>query len=356
MSDATSDPTGDATRGSKPVTIVITPRDRYSKVAQCVEDLFAFTDESLFDLVILDLGYPSKDLQPALNFLAGKSNYRVFSYGLMIPMEAMSRVRSELQTELVVFIDNDTRVLEGWLPPLIDAARETGAAVISPVTLEAAGVDEGEELRTHLFTNALHVLEVDRKPYLIEHKPFRRALPDELPTHICDTESFELHCVMFRVEELNDLELPMMTIREHLDIGMQLRLKGKRLIVQPASRVLFDNLGTRARLSDLRYFNLRWNGRVTKSSSDLFEKRWGYRFYSEQAIYNWAVRRRTFMLLRWLGAPIGLANLVDRVVGAVRRRIHPVWDPVEDPEGKATSLYERVEGGRVDQLDHAVSL
>ena len=339
-----------------PVTVVITPRDRYSAAEQCVADLYDYTDEALFELIILDLGYPREDLDAALARLEGKRNYRVINYGMIIPMEAMTRVRSEIETEFVVFIDNDTRVLPGWLPPLIEAARETGAAVINPVTLEAAGVDEGESLRTHLFTTQVRVLDIDARPYLVEYKSFRRAAPDELPDEVTDTEAFELHCVMFRVDALLGLELPHMTIREHLDMGMQLRAKGERLVVQPRSHVLFDNLGTRAKLSDLRYFNLRWNGAITSESSRLFERRWGYRFYSEQAIYNWAIRRRLFMLLRWLGFPIKLANVCDRVVGAVRRRISPVWDPVPNPETVAVSLYERVPDGRVAQLDHSVKL
>lgn len=335
------------------VTVVVTPRDRYSKVAQCVADLYMHTDETLFTLIVLDLGYPRRDLEPALAFLTTKSNYRVLDYGMIIPMEAMARVRDEITTPFAVFLDNDSRVLEGWLPPLLDAARETGAAVINPVTLEAAGVDEGAGMRTHLFSNQLRVVKVGEVPYLIEHKTYRRALPEDLPTEITDTESFELHCVMFRTDVLKSLELPLMTIREHLDIGIQLRERGERAVVQPASRIVFDNLGTRARLSDLRYFNLRWNGGITEASSRLFERRWGYRFYSEQAIYNWAVRRRLFLLLRWLGLPIAAANLADRTLGAIRRRLNPVWNPIANPEACAKPLYETIPSGRIEQLDHA---
>ena len=49
----------------KPVIIVVTPRDRYSGLAQCVEDIYAFTDQSLFNLIVLDLGYPHKHLELA---------------------------------------------------------------------------------------------------------------------------------------------------------------------------------------------------------------------------------------------------------------------------------------------------
>jgi len=339
----------------KPVTVIITPRDRYSKLSQCIHDLYEHTHEELFDLVILDLGYPSNDLEEAKLYLQDKTNYRIVEYGRIIPMEAMSRIRGEITTKYCVFMDNDSRALEGWLPPLIEAGENTGAAVVNPVTLERSGVDEGAEVRNHLYTNELRVVSVDGTPYLIEHKTFRRSTPDEIPREISETQSFELHCVMFNTEVLKSLELPRMTIREHLDIGMQLRASGKKLIVEPRSRIVFDNLGTRARLSDLKYFNLRWNGRITEDSSRLFEKRWGYKFYSEQAIYNWAIRRRIFLVLRWLYIPIPLANKIDRLFFAIRRKLLPIWDPLKDPFAESFSLYDQLPDGVPKQLDHALS-
>jgi len=338
----------------KPVTIVITPRDRYSELRQCIVDIYEYTDAGLFNLVILDLGYPKKDLSAAREVLKGKSNYEILNFGRMIPIEAIDKLRGRLSTKYTVLMDNDSRPLPGWLPPLIDTGNETGAAVVNPVTLEKAGVDEGADIRNHLFTTEIHVVEVESKPYLIEFKTYRRSLPEELPQVVTETEAFELHCVMFDTEVLQSLELPRMTIREHLDIGMQLRSRGLKLVVDPKSKILFDNLGTRANLYDLKYFNLRWNRKITKDSSDLFEKRWGFRFYSEQSIYNWAIRRRLFLVLRWMFLPIGLANKIDRLFFAIRRRLFPIWDPLDDPHSVSHRLYGTISGGKPIQLDHSI--
>jgi hypothetical protein len=131
-------------------------------------------------------------------------------------------------------------------------------------------------------------------PYLIEHKHFRRTPQRDLPTEICETETFELHGVMFETAALNAIEIPQMTIREHIDISMQLHRMGRIQVVDPRSVVEFDNLGTRAELGDLAYFDLRWNRRILEASSAQFFERWGLRFYNEQFMYNWAVRRRLF--------------------------------------------------------------
>lgn len=339
---------------NKPATIVITPRDRYSELAGCIKELYKYTDPAMFDLIVLDLGYPAVDMQLAKKELEGKTNYQIIDYGRIIPVEALDRVRKLINTRYTVLLDNDSRAIEEWLPRLVQTADEEQAAVCYPVTLERAGVDEGADVRCHLFTTELRYVDVDNKPYLIEHKTFRRALPDELPKTVTETQAFELHCVMFNTEVLKSIEIPHMTIREHLDIGMQLRARNLKICVEPRCRIMFDNLATRANLADLKYFNLRWNPQITWQSSRLFEKRWGYKFYSEEAMYFWAVRRRFFIFLRLFYIPIPIANKIDLLFSAIMRRIKPIWDPLKDPYGPSCLLYEKFPNQQPVQLDHSV--
>jgi GT2 family glycosyltransferase len=336
------------------VTIVVTPRDRYSGTIKNLEYLYRYTNFEKFQLVLVDLGYPAAMLKELKAFLSDKNNARIFAPGKLIPMASLRLIRDSITTKYTALIDNDSHVTEGWLEPLIQLAEESDAAVVSPIVLEKSGVDEGAELRNHLFSTEIRVVDVEDKPYLIEYKTYRRALPKELPKVPSETEAFELHGVLFKTEDLKALELPEMTIREHLDMGMQLRNKGRRMLVEPKSILLFDNLGTRSELADMEFFNRRWNSKITKSSSDLFEKRWGYRFYSEYAMYNWATRRRLFMLLRWFHLPVFIANKIDRLYGAARRRISPVWDPLPNPEEISTSFYKALGNRFPQQCSHDV--
>lgn len=120
----------------------------------------------------------------------------------------MSRIRSEIDTPYTVFLDNDSRVTHNWLPPILETAEDKNAAVVYPVTLERAGVDEGADLRNHLFTTELRVVDVDETPYSIEEKTHRRTLPEDLPQEVAESQAFELHGVMFNTEILNSLEPP----------------------------------------------------------------------------------------------------------------------------------------------------
>lgn len=329
-------------------TVIITPRDRYTGIIECIENLYLCTDLP-FKLVVLDLGYPQKLLKQIECLLETKENARLINLGPIIPMEAHRIVRDQIDTPYTVLLDNDSDVTKGWLSPLLETAHQTGAAIINPLTLEREGVDTGEKLRNHLYTSDIRIVDVDGKSYIIEDKHYRRTPVRDLPMQMRDTQTFELHCVMFDTKVLQALELPQATIREHIDISMQVQAMGKKQVVEPRSVIEFDNLGKRALLSDLKYFNLRWNSQITKQSSDLFEKRWGYRFYSEQFMYNWVIRRRLFLILNYFYFPGWLSN---KLANAVQKFFLPKWNPLEDPIAESNVFYETLPNGTPVQHSH----
>ena len=330
----------------KEVTVVITPRDRYSGVDDCIETLYQYTPEP-FDLFVLDLGYPERIRTKIERLLSGRPDAKIVPLGMMIPMEAFARIRDQIETPYVFLLDNDSRVTEGWLPPLLECAREENAALVNPVILERKGVGGGS-MRNHLFTNEIRVVRHEGTPYLIEHKNFLRLPYEELPKERATTEMFELHGVLFETKAFQEVELPAMVIREHIDVGMQLRAMGRRLMSEPKSVILFDNLNQRMSLADMRFFNFRWSKELAERSSRLFEKRWGLKFYSEQFIMNWIRRRRLFLRLRWLGFPIAVADLVER---AYRKFFLSEWDPLPDPIGASEHFYGTLSEGMPERAD-----
>lgn len=326
-------------------TIIVSPRDRYSGVDDCLRTLYRCTPEPIA-VWVLDLGYPQKELRRIRKVLADKPHARIIPLGLTTPMEALRTVRMGIETPNVVLLDNDSRVTPGWLPPLL--ARIGGeVAVVSPLTLETLGVDEGAALRNHLYTGELRLVTVDGRDYLIEQKHYRRTPVGEIPTDCRETGSFELHCVMFDSAAFKALEFPAAVVREHLDIALQVRNRGQRLLVEPASRIVFDNLGTRMHLRDMRFFWYRWSPRLNRQSVVLFDQRWGYHFYSELASFTWVVRRKAFLLARWFWLPVGAANLVARVA---KHFLCREWDPLPDAEAASRPL----PAGRLPQLGHGV--
>lgn len=327
------------------ITIVITPRDRYSGLDLCLTNLYDRTDRG-FHLIILDLGYPESYLRKAKNITEGKDNVRYVDYGLITPMEALARVRSEINTKYTVLLDNDTNITPGWLPPLIEAASDKNV-IVSPVVLEKEGVDKGESIRNHLHSCDIVLINYNNQNYLIENKKYRRASVEELPEGIMTTDTFELHCVLFDTAHLKEIEIPPMVVREHIDIGLQTRAMNKDIVVQPKSIVMFDNLGTRMTLEDMKYFFFRWNKKLTKESHILFEKRWGYRFYAEKAMYVWVFRRKVFLISRFMHMPIWVSN---KVSGLFKRLFCKNWDPVKDPLKDSLLLRDVIKNQETEQV------
>lgn len=326
-------------------TIIISPRDRYTGLLDCITGLYQHTAQP-FKLRVLDLDYPEHVMAPVREFLSTKTDARIIELGLRVPMAALAAVRDDIDTPSVVLLDNDTRVTEGWLPPLL-AALDVDVAVVTPLVLERLGVDAGADLRNHLYTGELRRVQAEGKPWLIEQKNYRRTAVDQIPRVAADTGTFELHCAMFDSVTFKAIELPEAVVREHLDIALQIRARGQRMRVEPASTVIFDNLGTRMHRTDMRYFWFRWSRSKTAHSAQLFEKRWGCRFYTEQAMDNWVIRRKSFLLARWLGLPVSLSN---KVAGLARRLFCRDWDPLADAEAESRPLT----AGEPVQLSHDI--
>ena len=96
-------------------------------------------------------------------------------------------------------------------------------------------------------------------------------------------------------------------------MGIQLHRLGIDVICDTDARVHFDNIHERPSLADLKFFFFRWDQRLIDQSHDLFEKRWGYRFYNERFMKNWAFRRKVFSVLRCLRLPSRHADFLSRV-------------------------------------------
>jgi hypothetical protein len=299
---------------SESVTIVIVPRDRFSSVLDCVRSIVDNT-VGPFRLVVLDFGYPARTLA-RVRQAVGSKPLEIVACGRTIPMVAFRDYLPRITTQYVVWIDNDTYVTPGWLEALLHRAA-AGARVILPVTLEREGLDVDRRrlpLRNHISHSELRRVDVNGTRYVFDHKPYRRAAPEDIPSEPHTVDFFELHTFFAETEVLRQLDLPAMVVREHIDIGIQLHKKGIEIWCEPKSRVEFDNIHARPTYADLRFFFFRWSQHLVDESHELFERRWGYRFYNESYMKNWAARRKVFSVCRFMLLPHKAADLISRVV------------------------------------------
>jgi hypothetical protein len=299
---------------SEILTIVVVPRDRFSSAAACVESILKYTDVP-FRLVLLDFGYPAPLLDRLRN-LCTRVPFEIVACGRTIPMTAFREYLPKITTRYTAWVDNDTYVTEGWIVAALDRAAQ-GARVILPVTWEREGLDidkRGIRVRNHISHSELRKVSVAGKEYVFDQKPYRRCSPDELPQDVHTVDFFELHAFFAETEVLRMLDLPPMVVREHIDIGIQLHRLGIDIWCDPKCQVEFDNIHERPDRADLGFFFYRWDQKLVDESHDLFEQRWGYRFYNEQFMKNWAFRRKVYSVARYLGLPQKPADFVSRAM------------------------------------------
>lgn len=296
------------------VTIVVVPRDRFSSVVKCVDAIVEHTDAPC-RLTILDFGYAASELQRVRDRCGGVE-LEIVPVGRTIPMVAFRDFLPKVTTKYLAWVDNDTFVTTGWMTALLERAAQ-GARVILPVTLEREGLDiDSRRLvaRNHVSHTEFRRTEVNGKQYCIDYKPYRRAAPEEIPQGGHTVDYFELHAFFAETEVLRQLDYPPMVIREHIDLGIQLNKLGIPIWCEPKAVVHFDNIHERPTLRDLKFFFFRWDQRLVNESADLFEKRWGYRFFNEQFMKNWAFRRKAFSIARFLHVPHKIADLYSRAM------------------------------------------
>jgi hypothetical protein len=329
------------------VTVVVVPRDRFSSVLACAQALLENT-EIPFRFAILDLGYSARTLE-RLREQCRRVPTAIVSVGRTIPVQAFQHYLQEVGTRYVAWVDNDTFVTPGWLSALIDRAQQ-GARVVLPVTLEREGLDLDRRripLRNHISHAELRRVTVDGVPYVFDYKPYRRAAPEEIPAEAHTVDFFELHAFFAETALLRQLNWPAMVVREHIDLGLQLHDRGIEIWCEPRARVIFDNIHERPTLADLKFFWYRWDERLINQAHDLFEKRWGYRFYGEQFMKNWAFRRKVFSLCRFMGLPYRVADLTARGFNKLfRPKIpeHLSGDPLPQSERVLTARPSNTQG------------
>jgi GT2 family glycosyltransferase len=292
------------------VTIVVSPRERFSVSARSLESIYEHTDAP-FDLVYVDGGSP----RYVRDYLAKAASERGFklirSETFLSPNHARNLALRHAQTRYVVFIDNDVIVSPGWLTPLIACAEETGAAIVGPLICQSSPLHS----IVHCAGGECGVREIEshgkRERHLFEKifsqgKSVAKLAPTlrRMPTHLA-----EFHCMMVRLlvlRETGPLDERILSTREHIDFCMVVAERGGAIYVEPASIVTYLNTA-RMRLSDLHYYMLRWGDGWERTSLIRMAEKWnlstngtlGFR------LKNVGWRRRNY-LIRPLVRSLGL--------------------------------------------------
>ncbi|MEM8675741.1 MAG: glycosyltransferase [Cyanobacteria bacterium P01_G01_bin.67] len=256
------------------VTIVVTPRERFSCTARSLASIYQHT-KIPFKLIYIDGNSPTKvsrylqQQAQTKNFNLVRTNY------YLSPNHARNLGLQQVDTEYVVFVDNDVIVSPGWLSQLVNCADETKATVVGPLMCQNEPVHEivhfaGGE--SHIFQDIKGRRRLREKMYLQGKKV--SEVRDRLKQQ--ETELAEFHCVLIKMsifEQLGQLDEAMLNTKEHLDFCMQVREAGGKVYFEPDCIVTYVP-GPPLAFSDLTYYMLRWSDAWVLNSLNHLREKW----------------------------------------------------------------------------------
>ena len=261
--------------GERPsVTIVIVPRERFSCTQRSLESVLAQTQYP-YRLIYVDGNSPP----PVRDYLQQQAI--AHSFQLLrteyypYPNHARNLGLAQVETEYVVFLDNDVIVSPNWLTSLVECAETTGATVVGPLMCQYEPVHEVVHFaggESHIWTDKVGQQRLREKMY---HQGKQvTSVRDRLDQG--QTELAEFHCVLVRqsiFDQLGSLDEAMLNTKEHLDFCMSVRQLGGTVYFEPDSVVTYVP-GPPLERSDLHFYMLRWSDAWTLRSLERLRNKW----------------------------------------------------------------------------------
>lgn len=259
------------------VTLVVTPREKWSVCRQSLDSILAH-GEFPHRLVYVDGGSPAevRDYVAEQAKAHGFEVIRTAHY--LTPNQARLLGLARVTTPYVVFIDNDVVVTPGWLERLVDCAESTGAGVVSPVVCQGQPIHEIVHCAGGECGIKEVVSEVGPERHIFEHIAHQGKKLGVLRPRLArrPTGLAEFHCLLARTELARlpgAIDPQILNTREHVDFCMVVANAGGSIWLEPDSVVtyLHDSRLTR---SDLPYFMLRWSDGWERKSLEHVVAKW----------------------------------------------------------------------------------
>jgi hypothetical protein len=255
------------------VTIVMTARERHSLAEAAIASVLCETARP-YRFIYVDVGSPAW-LRASLATLAGQRQLDVITVDEPLsPQQARLVVAGSIDSEYVVFIDNDVQVEAGWLDALVACADETGAGIVGPLYLWGDNVGPstihmaGGQLR-EMTTTTGRVLE--ERHLLADADPGR--VTAQLSRRRCDFVEF--HCMLVRTSLLRDgvLDASLQCVHEHIDASLSAKSRGLATWLEPAARVTYLARADYM-LDELAFFRERWSLERADADIEAFCAKW----------------------------------------------------------------------------------
>jgi hypothetical protein len=250
---------------SKPsATIVFVFRERLSSTLRCLEHLLC-TTAGPYELICVDGGAPESISAPLRELASRHGFILIRSEDYLSPNESRNLALKHVRTRYVAFVDNDVKVSQNWLDPLMRCAEETGAWLVAPLYMESIR----GALRVHMFGGTVRVRDEEGRPaYFEKHNLAHEFLNGERQLVRQETDLIEFHTLLMNMDayrSLGPLDEKFFSCSEHADLSLTVKNAGKQIYLEPSSVITYE-IPDRLDPIDREYFALRWSEAWTQAS------------------------------------------------------------------------------------------
>lgn len=268
--------------GQTRVSIVVTVREGYSRSLESLESLWASTNEP-FRLVWVASGLP-RQMRAQLEQYARERQFTLIRTSRYLsPNLARNVGLSLVDTEWVVFIDNDVIFEFGWLEKLLACANETQAAVVGPLYC----IGPPSRNRIHMAGGLSRIVDNAGGRDLSETHYFHERDLADVGSQLqrMKTELVEFHCMLVRrsvLRRTGPLDEGLTALCEHNDICMKVQALDEEVWFEPAARVTY--VPTVKTLADYLCFCYRWRDSASRATIKHFWASWNLTSNSPAAL------------------------------------------------------------------------
>jgi GT2 family glycosyltransferase/glycosyltransferase involved in cell wall biosynthesis len=240
------------------VSIVIVSFNNLSLTRKCLHSIYARTDRTLFEVIIVDNASHDHTPEYLEEFAAGHDNCRVIynSDNKGFPA-AVNQGAAAASGKYLVIMHNDTLVSSGWLEPLISSLENSTVGMVGAVTNNS-----DTETRIAVTYSGIEDMNEFAKDYVVQKKG-----------QVIDVENLPFLCAALRKEVFEEIgpldEGYGLGLFESDDYSYRLKQKGYRLLCVEDAYVHHEG---RAAFS-LAGFEGYWL--IFQKNRQYFEEKWG---------------------------------------------------------------------------------
>lgn len=260
------------------VTVVVTQRERFAFSELSLNALYETADVP-FELIYVD-GRSPPPVKAMLEQQAAERGFKLIRKEEYLPPNmARNLALPHIQTEYVLFLDNDVVFERNWLSSLILCADETGADLVTPLVC-IGDPDKPEKMLVHFAGGTITIDERANSrrmtnAHTLGNKPYEELRGTLVRQR---SDSVEFHAAFARMqlfEKIGHLDEDLRATSEHLDISLLVAKHGGQVWFEPRAVITYI-VGKPLDHDELPFFCLRWSDPWAVHSEVSFFRKWNF--------------------------------------------------------------------------------